>query len=577
MNRSQSFVSSPESQTDPSEKPIVLGAGINFTDPGSPLAPYYLRVSHVLTVAFICLVYVLLNFIPLWHTDIWGHLKHGSWIVQHTTLPETDLYCPFTVPAPETIHYCWLGQAFYYSVFHVGECLASSADGLAGGVEGVRFAHALLVVLRLSILFFAFQRLSRSALLALTGIMFLWALNLGNYGICRPQVLGELCFALILIALSRPLLSRRSLILVPVVMVLWANVHGSYAVGFVMLGGAFLGRLADIAWTERTWRPHRLLADPQSQRLLLCIGCCLMAVDLLNPSGPRIYWNTLRMATHAGVTAMDEWQPLHFRWGSGGHWSYLATVALLLLVLCFSLKRCTPSTVVLILLFGIQPLYHQRALVWWLMLTPWLLMRFATALIEHYPRLGHASVLSFRKTLLAGMCVFAALAWSIPFQWMLNGHPQPLERSLFYGTPWQLARQLQEPDYIWSAKLHDTFARTYPYRRFTGTIFASETLGDYFVWSLGPEPPVFIYTHIHLFSPGHWELCTRVRSGSADWRQILDRFRVNLLVVEAEQNARLCGLLRQDSDWQVILDETGATNKRDPRGRLFVAVRLQPL
>ena len=34
--------------------------------------------------------------------------------------------------------------------------------------------------------------------------------------------------------------------------------------------------------------------------------------------------------------------------------------------------------------------------------------------------------------------------------------------------------------------------------------------------------------------------------------------------------------LKQDADWLVLLDETGAAAKRDPRCRLFIALRKKP-
>jgi hypothetical protein len=570
--------SSPAGEEIPApETDRPLGAGIAFTDPASPLAPYYLRLTHVLTVAFLVLVFLLLNFVPLWHTDVWGHLAFGRWVLEHAALPDRDPFCPFAATAPTAIHYCWLGQLSYYAVFRLGEILAGPQDALAGGVDLLRFAHALLVATRLAILFFAFRRLSGSGAWALAGVFFLWAVNLGNYGICRPQVLGELCFAVLLLALSRPVPARAALFLIPLLLALWANTHGSYAIGLVLLAGVLLARLADVAWNERTLRPRHLLADARARRLLICLAGSVLAVGLLNPWGPFIYWNTLRMATHAGVTAMDEWQPLHFNLGPGGHWGYLATVVVLFAGQMLSPRWFSPGTVVLILLFGLQPLAHQRALVWWLVLTPWILMPYLAAVGDRFARWRWESVPSLRKTIVAGLLVCVAIAWSIPTQWLLAGHPQPLERSLSYGTPWQLARQLQEPDRIWSHRLNEVLRQNYPGGRFTGTLFTSETLGDYFVWLFGPDPPVFIYTHIHLFPPEHWELCTRVRAGATDWRAILDRFRANLVVVEPERNVRLCAQIRQDADWQVILDEAGDARKRDERGRLFVAVRQRPV
>jgi hypothetical protein len=65
-----------------------------------------------------------------------------------------------------------------------------------------------------------------------------------------------------------------------------------------------------------------------------------------------------------------------------------------------------------------------------------------------------------------------------------------------------------------------------------------------------------------------------VRGAKPGWRDIVDRNRVNLIVVEPDRNPRLCALLREDAKWHVVLDEADSTAKRDPRNRLFVAIRI---
>ena len=42
--------------------------------------------------------------------------------------------------------------------------------------------------------------------------------------------------ALLLLPLSRPVLSRRAVGLIPLLLAVWANGHGSYVVAFVLLG-----------------------------------------------------------------------------------------------------------------------------------------------------------------------------------------------------------------------------------------------------------------------------------------------------------------------------------------------------
>jgi hypothetical protein len=287
------------------------------------------------------------------------------------------------------------------------------------------------------------------------------------------------------------------------------------------------------------------------------------------------------MAAHPNVLAMDEWQPLAFHLGGGGHWSYLAIVVGLLGVALWR-RRCYPATaLLLIVVFGLQPLRHQRMLVWWLMLAPWaaltLLRREGTAA---EPLSGSWRVPSLRKTFAVVVLAAAAAVWSIPVQDVLAGQPTPLRRSLTAATPWPVTAQLLggaggQPAPL--PALRAALAKEYPGGRFTGTVFASETLGDFFYWQLGSETPVFIYSHVHLFSPDHWQDCRTVRHGQPGWRKVLDRYRANLVVVEVERHQKLREQLQQDADWVVVLDETDAAAKPDPRGRLLVALRRRPL
>ncbi|HYT92233.1 MAG TPA: hypothetical protein VEL76_26195, partial [Gemmataceae bacterium] len=229
--------------------------------------------------------------------------------------------------------------------------------------------------------------------------------------------------------------------------------------------------------------------------------------------------------------------------------------------------RFSPSTGVLLLLFALQPLWHQRALVWWLMVAPWLMVGARAAARtskcdEHSPD----ALPSLRKTLLACAAVLLAVGWSIPVQWLVADAPASVQRSVADATPWRLAAVLQDPDRREPLpELAKQLQVHYPGSRFTGRIFASETLGDYLVWQLSPQQQVFIYTHVHLFSPEHWRLCTIVRSGAPGWRDVLDRYGVNLVVVEADIHPRLCQLLHAERGWRVV-----------SAGRLFIALRTPP-
>ena len=41
-------------------------------------------------------VFCYFLFLPLWHTDLWGHLSYGRYLHQTTTLPETEPLMPLS-------------------------------------------------------------------------------------------------------------------------------------------------------------------------------------------------------------------------------------------------------------------------------------------------------------------------------------------------------------------------------------------------------------------------------------------------------------------------------------------------
>src|SRR5262249_19218901 len=188
-----------------------------------------LRGVHIAAAVVVLLLFGIANVAVLWHTDIWYHLKFGQLVVEEGTIPSGDPFCQFGDAQSDLAAYAWLGQTTLYLVFQAGQWLAGgdALTQLAGGVDLLRLFHALTVALRFLVLFLAFHRLTQSWRLALLGLLLAGLLGLGHLGVLRPQVVGELLFALVLLTLSRPVLSNRALCLLPLLFVFWANWHAS--------------------------------------------------------------------------------------------------------------------------------------------------------------------------------------------------------------------------------------------------------------------------------------------------------------------------------------------------------------
>jgi hypothetical protein len=209
----------------------------------------------------------------------------------------------------------------------------------------------------------------------------------------------------------------------------------------------------------------------------------------------------------------------------------------------------------LLAVFGWQTLAHARMLVWWCMLYPWALLPHLEAIgRQYFPRLlRDRTPPNLRKTILAGMIVGVVLLWSMPVQWLLFGRAPAVAERVTKVTPVAAVHALEKQ-----------------YRRepdLGRCVFTSETLGDYVLWALRPEPPVrvFCYTHVHLLTPAHWQECMLVKNADHRWPDVLDRHGVQFLVLEASLYGPLIQQVQAASDrWQVQAQEPVFVARRKP-------------
>jgi hypothetical protein len=564
-------------------RPVELqrvGAGIDFSDPHSPLAPYYLRLSGVAAFGLVALVFIFADSIPLWHTDVWGHTKFGEWIWTHGRLPEHEPFCLWSDRQAPFVELFTLSQLAFYGLYEAGARLAGGDDlrQMAGGVEMLRLGFALLVTARFGLLLLTYRRLSGSTATACGALFLLLLLSLPTMGVLRPQLFGELLFALLLFGLSRPLVSWRFVAASPIVFLLWANLHGSFLVGLGLLAIFLTGRIIEIVQQDG-W--GKVFHDAAARRLLLALalggaGACI------NAHGPVLFLYAVRMASHPALAPVLEWRPLGlypapFLVGT----PFVGSLLLLALTQWRSRRPFTPTQVLLVVVFGVGACMQQRVLIWWVMLTLWVAVSHWTTARAAAPtedvRPGGAS---FRKTLLAAAMVFTAVMWAPTTGWLLHGSPRQPAQLVSPGTPWQLARQLRRPDdpqAQWSTALAAALRAHYPQGRFTGGILASESQGDYLIWALDEQTPVSSYAHLHLFPRNYWEEMSVIYGGAPGWWDLLRRRQANLVVIEAEIYPQLRDKLKADPGWEVVFDETGDARKIPNSCRLFVALRKKPI
>ncbi len=571
----------------------------------SLLAPLHFHTSHVVFAGLLAAFFAIFSQFPMWHTDVWAHLRFGQEIVRQRALPGHE-------PFPETegfadkeatyIHYQWLAQAGAYLIYEAGAGL-SPADAdhrLGGGVLLLVTVHALILVLRFVLLYVAFRRLSGSPPIALLGVALVCGMGLlVHLRIIRPQILGELAFAAVLVPLSRPQLSRRALVLVPLVFLLWANCHASFAMGFVLLGAVTAGRAIEIVRDEATklLRSPRaalraLLGDQQFRRLVALVVLSVLAT-MVNPHGPYLLLNSYALSQNPNIPTMEEWKPLPL--SSAVHAVFFASVVLLAVLLRLSPRRFTPAQVLLLLGFGLQSVAHARMMVWWIMVFAWVAVPHLRAVAGRFPGriplLDDVSRPSLLKTIVAVLLVMVLVLASRPVWWLWGDAPTAEDR-LVPVTPVHVLDRIRAIDAGRNLGAHlsaDTpldAALLAPVAPRGHVIFASETLGDYLLWDLGQDPQnppdrLSCYTHVHLFPKSHWDRCLIVKNAARGWQKVLDDMGVDFLVLEDDlydQEGRrkmgkspgfsnLIDRVREASDrWQVV---------SDPEAPVFIAQRIR--
>lgn len=571
------------SRPEPSaEAPTEVGAGFDFTDPNSPLAPLYFRTVHVVAVGFLAVLFVVNTLFPLWHTDVWGHVRYGQWMVEHRAIPDREPFSKWWDGRQRFTQFYTVSHLVMYAVYAAGTRLAGGDDlvQLAGGAEALRFLHAALVVARYALLYVAFGRVGRSWPVAFAGMIVVMLLDLSNMAVFRPQSFGQVFFALLLIPLGRDVLSRRAVVLIPLLTALWANTHGSYLVVHGLLFALAAGRVADCLFPAagprvRPWK------DTQAVRLTVTLGLVFLAV-CLNPYGPGLYGRTFEMTRHPSlITAVGEWQPMAFTLGRGWHWPFLASLVAVGGTVLASRRPFPYGPLFTLFLFGVGVCVQNRMVIWWAMVVPWVLVPRWAELATRVPARYRpaASVPSLRKTLLAVLVGLAVANWSGVADTLRNGVP-PVADVVSSGTPWQVARQVARPtadvQADWQPEFRAVLNAHYG-GAFRGAILATPMQGDYLMWALAPDVPV-TYAHIHLFHPDFWDELGVVGQGQPGWWDILDKYEVNLIVVEAEYCDRLLAELRKrPGEWKILLDETSTAEKMQPLNRQLIVVRIKPV
>ncbi len=455
-------------------------------------------------------------------TDSWWHLQAGRWMVEHRTIARTDVFSHTRFGQPWFDH-GWLAQILWF--------LAFDWFGYAGPV-------LLLAAIVTAAFYFAWlqcrsgdQRSDNRWLQAF--ILIIAAIASGIIWAARPQMVSFLLTSVVAFLLYRfktniqTAQSPKIIWWLPLVMLLWANIHGGFAIGFILMiaylfgevGNLILGHSGGIGW--------------RGLMILLLVMLVSVAVIPLNPNGAQMLTYPFRTV---GIEVLQEfiaeWQAPNF------HEFYLHPFIWLLLaaLTAFGLsgKRADFTDLTLVALFTYMSLLAVRNIPLFALVTAPVIVRYSAAAWErwrgpakppsHAPQSGLMTAVNWFIVILLASAALLRAAQSANAE----------------------TNRLDQADYLPVAAVEFLQQEAPP-----GPIFNNYNWGGYIIWNL-PQYPVFVDGRTDLYDDDFLRQYLAIYSGAEGWEDKLDAFNINLVIVEPGS-----GLAREmarpsESGWEEI-------------------------
>lgn len=454
---------------------------------------------------------------PLWHTDLWGHLNYGRWIVAARALPATEPTLPLARGMP-FIDTSWLSQVLGYLTMH----------GL--GVAGIQGLSALVIVAMSALLLHRSWQRTRSLWFGFLGLAaFLW-FDWATLAIVRPQLLGLLCFCVLFHRLTSPRATTADWWLVPALHLVWANLHGSFVLGLALLGAFVLGRAIDLV--RRTGTLRSLVHDQRLKRWLIWLELSAAAA-LVNPYGVGLYLEVWRFGANPNLASLTEWQVLETRATHG--LIFAASVIALAILYRFTPRRVAAWEVLTLVGLALASLWSARFLSWWGPVAAVLMITHAHASLRRwFPWRSEAapSPRSGKWTVVTLGLIWIFFGYSPLGMRIIHKKDPPLEKAVSNYTPLGAVKYLREapPE---------------------GQVFNVYEWGDVLQWAGPPGMQVFVNSHAHLVPREVWLHYLQVVDQAAGWEEVLDRYGVNTVVADHQYRAALIRRLKESAAWKV--------------------------
>jgi hypothetical protein len=490
-----------------------------------------LRVEQLWQLAALTMSFIFALGVVGFTADTWWALEMGRLAVLAGRPVETVLgHAP---ALPEAANGQWLAQAVLYLMYS------------GSGERAVWVVSGCLIAASLGLVMVAARVGGAGPRAAALGVLLSGALAAQNMAV-RTQLFGYLLFATTYLLLQLRRSHPRLLYLLPPIFALWANLHGSFALGLLLLG---LYTAAETLEAAVAWGKSGAANRSAAGRLAL-VAAAALAATCLNPLGPGAYTYLLAALSHPTNREMGrEWQPTTVRDLSG---QILAlSIPLTFVALHASRRRIAAIEVLLLLAFGYLALASLRYVVWTGMVLAPILARHAAG-VSLPARLTGRLANPHRQTgarahlnlAIAGLLVALAAAapWWVPAR---IGHLRGAEAALAHAP-------VEAADFLATLPAE---ARLYNYQPWSG----------YLAWRLWPAQQPMVDVRFEAHPPSVWEDYMAIHLARADWESIVVRYGMDYLVLEPRAQNHLVEAAEGTGRWtRLYEDQTAVVLARRP-------------
>lgn len=457
---------------------------------------------------------------PVTDPDLWWHLRTGQWIVESGHVPHADPFS-FTRAGHAWVSHEWLTEVIFYELWK------------HGGAGALIVFSAIVTTAGFMLLYLRCLRNGRERYWAAAATVFGALASAPSWGV-RPQMFTFTLAALLLWLLECGQDRPRLLFWIPPLFLLWLNLHAGFALAPALLLAYGGGLLLETGVGNTSWREAR----PIILRIVLLLLACLALVPL-NPSGTQLYRYPFDTLRSPGMRSfIGEWFSPDFH--QGLYRPLLLLWLLLLTTLASSRTRPKGRVIVPLLLVSFAALDAVRHIpIFILVAIPMIAAALPAAHVSKNASRGVPTSLRFRPFFNAAVLVLIsvfALAKILSIarnQEASEGAPFPQKAIAF----------LQANDL---GHNHDQSQR----------IFAYYDWGGYALWKLYPEYRVFVDGRADLYGDDMLRQFTTVVQFQTGWRDILDHWQVEAVLIPP--SCALAQALLLDPDWHTEFSDSKA-------------------